>query len=102
MLSDAAAFKCSDKDQPLTPVTRKLDDFLGEHRDDKIVSIRKSQRRTRHLERDFSLPTISITSLVRIRHQSVDVPPDDLIAWASFLFEISASEQHDLAAMAVQ
>jgi hypothetical protein len=54
------------------------------------------------LSLNLSLPTISITSLVRIRHQSVDVPPDDLIAWASFLFELSASEQHDLAAMAVQ
>jgi hypothetical protein len=51
---------------------------------------------------NFSLPTISITSLVRIRHQSVGVPPDDLIAWASFLFELSPSEQHDLAAMAFQ
>jgi hypothetical protein len=37
-----------------------------------------------------------------LRSQSVDVPPDDLIARASFLFELSASEQYDLTAMAVQ
>jgi hypothetical protein len=31
---------------------RKLDDSLGDHRDDRIVSIRKSQRGTRYLECD--------------------------------------------------
>jgi hypothetical protein len=40
--------------------------------------------------------------VMRMRHQSVDMPSNDLIAWASFLFELSTFEQCDLAAMAVQ
>jgi hypothetical protein len=32
--------------------SRKLDNSLSDHRDEKIVSVCKSQRRTRHLECD--------------------------------------------------
>ena len=54
--------------------------------------------------RGFSsfLPRSIYSGFISLRKQPIDVPPNDLIAWTSPLFELSAFDQCDLTAMALQ